>query len=101
MAEVTVLAEAEIKPTESQEKVEAAVSNILGGASLTVRPQGKDCVLIAEATRQDSLFKLRNLLRSDRIRDAARKALFRSIRGNIISFCLNKQVAFAGHVSFC
>ncbi len=40
------------------------------------------------------------MLRSDRIRDAARKFLFRSIRGDNIVFCLNRQVAFAGHVSF-
>jgi hypothetical protein len=56
--------------------------------------------LTAEASGQDSLVKLRSLLRTDRIRDAARKALFHSIRGNTICFCLNKQVAFAGHISF-
>jgi hypothetical protein len=100
MDEVTVLAETEINPTESQEKVEAAVCNVLGKVSITIRPQGKGCILTAKASRQDSLVKLRGLLRTDRIRDAARKALFRSIRGNTISFCLNKQVAFAGHISF-
>ena len=40
------------------------------------------------------------MLRNDRIRDAARRFLFKSIRGNMISFFLNKQVAFAGHISF-
>jgi hypothetical protein len=100
MDEVTVLAETEINPTESQEKVEAAVRNVLARVSITIKPQGKGRVLMAEASRQDSLVKLRSLLRTDRIRDAARKALFHSIRGNTISFCLNKQVAFAGHISF-
>jgi predicted RNA binding protein with dsRBD fold (UPF0201 family) len=47
------------------------------------------------------LIKFRKLLRNDRIRDAARKILLKSIRGNRISFCLNKQVAFVGHISFC
>ena len=100
MDEVTVLAETEINPTEGEEKVEAAVRNVLGKVSMTIKPQGKGSVLTAEASGQDSLVKLRSLLRTDRIRDAARKALFRSIRGNTISFCLNKQVAFAGHISF-
>jgi hypothetical protein len=100
MDEVTVLAETEINPTESEEKVETAVRNVLGKVSTIIKPQGKGSVLTAEASGQDALVKLRSLLRTDRIRDAARKALFRSIRGNAISFCLNKQVAFAGHISF-
>jgi len=100
MAEVTVLAETEINPTESEEKVETAVCNVLGNFSMAIKPERKSSVLTAEASGQDSLVKLRSLLRTDRIRDAARKVLFRSIRGNNISFCLNKQVAFAGHISF-
>ncbi len=100
MVEVTVHVEAEINPTESEDKVKAAVTNVLGNASITIKPSGKADTLTAEAKGQDSLFKLRNILRTDRIRDAARKALFHSIRGNTISFCLNKQVAFAGHISF-
>ncbi len=100
MGEVVVRVEAEINPTESEDKVKTAVTNVLGNASITIKPSSKGSVLEAEATGQDSLVKLRNILRTDRIRDAARKALFHSTRGNIVSFCLNKQVAFAGHISF-
>lgn len=100
MDQVTVHAETEINPTETEEKVKIAICNILGDVSITVTLDGKCSVLKAEGLGQDSLVKLRNMLRNDRIRDAARKALFHSIRGNSISFCLNKQVAFAGHVSF-
>ncbi|MGA3112366.1 MAG: RNA-binding domain-containing protein [Candidatus Bathyarchaeia archaeon] len=100
MDQVTVHAETEINPTETEEKVKIAICNILGDVSITITLDGKCSVLKAEASGQDSLVKLRNMLRNDRIRDAARKALFHSIRGNSISFCLNKQVAFAGHVSF-
>jgi predicted RNA binding protein with dsRBD fold (UPF0201 family) len=100
MDEVTVHVEAEINPTESEDRVKTAVTNVLGNASITIKPSGKADTLIAEAKGQDSLFKLRIILRTDRIRDAARKALFHSTRGNTISFCLNKQVAFVGHVSF-
>ena len=100
MVEVAVHVEAEINPTENEEIVKAAVTNVLGNASITIKPSTRASILTAEAKGQDSLIKFRNILRSDRIRDASRKALFRSIRGNTISFCLNKQVAFAGHISF-
>ena len=100
MEQVTVHAETEINPTESEEKVRMAVNNVLGSPSITVEPNGKTSLLTANAKGQESLVKLRNLLRNDRIRDAARRLLFKSIRGNTISFCLNKQVAYAGHISF-
>ncbi|HYA77107.1 MAG TPA: RNA-binding domain-containing protein [Verrucomicrobiae bacterium] len=100
MDEVTVHIEAEINPTEGEDKVKTAVTNVLGNASITIKPSGKADTLMAEAKGPDSLFKLRTILRTDRIRDAARKALFHGTRGNTISFFLNKQVAFAGHVSF-
>ena len=101
MDQVTVHAETEINPTETEEKVKTAVSNVLGGnVTFAVKPDLKGNVLTAETSGQDSLFKFRNMLRNDRIRDAARKALFHSTRGNTISFCVNKQVAFAGHISF-
>jgi uncharacterized protein len=100
MEQITIHAETEINPTETEEKVKIAVRNILGNVSMQVTSEGKGSILMADSSGQDSLVKFRNLLRTDRIRDAARKALHHSIRGNSISFCLNKQVAFAGHVSF-
>jgi uncharacterized protein len=100
MVEVTVFVEAEIYPTESEESVKAAVTNFLENAVITVKPAAKGSTLTAVAKGEESLIKLRNMLHNDRIRDAARRLLFKSIRGNMISFCLNKQVAFAGHISF-
>jgi len=100
MVEVTVHMEAEINPTEGEEKVREAINNVLGNASITITPIGKENTLTAEASGRESLIKLRNILRSDKVRDASRKALFRSLQGKTISFCLNKQVASAGHVSF-
>jgi len=100
MVEVTVTVETEINPTEDEEKIRQAVNNILDNATFIIKETYPSSTLIAEAKGQDALTKLRNLLRNDRIRDAARRYLFKSARGNTISFCLNKQVAFAGHVSF-
>jgi uncharacterized protein len=101
MEQVNVHIEADVNPTESLEKVQAAVDTIVEGATVEVRAVAKGSVLIAQANGQESLIKLRKALRNDRIRDAARKQLLRAIRGNTIFFCLNKQVASAGHISFC
>ena len=101
MEEIVVRVEAEINPTEDAEKVKRAVSNIFDIASVEVKPSYNGSVLNAVANEREVLVKFRNLLRSDRIRDAARKVFFGGLRENTIRFCLNKQVAFAGHVSFC
>ena len=100
MAEVTIHVEAEVNPTEAEEKVKAAVANLFGDIPTQIKPSYRGSLLTAEAKGQEALVKLRNLLRMDRVRDAARKFLFKNLRENAISFCLNKQVAFAGHVSF-
>jgi uncharacterized protein len=100
MVEVTLFVEAEVNPTESEDNVKAAVNNVFGNAAITIKPSIKGSTLTAIAKGQDSLVKLRNMLHNDRIRDASRKLLFKSIRGNMISFYLNKQVAFVGHISF-
>lgn len=100
MVEVTVFVETEINLTEDEEKVRQAVNNVLDNASITVKEAYPGSVLTAEAKGQDALTKLRNLLRNDRIRDAARRHFYKSTRGNTVSFYLNKQVAYAGHVSF-
>ena len=100
MDEIAVYVEAEINLTEDEEKVRKAVANIFDDISMEINPSSRGSVLSAEAKGQAALVKFRNVLRSDRIRDAARKVFFRGIRGNAVSFCLNKQVAFAGHVSF-
>ena len=100
MVEVTIFVETQINPTENVESVKAAINNFLDNATITIKPSIKGNSLTAVAKGQDSLFKLRNLLRNDRIRDASRRMLFKSIRGNMISFYLNKQVTFVGHISF-
>jgi predicted RNA binding protein with dsRBD fold (UPF0201 family) len=101
MVEVTVYVETEVNPTEDEDKVRQAINNVVGNAEITVKPAARGSSLTAEAKGQDSLIKLRNILRNDRVRDAARRLLFKSTRGNTISFYLNKQVAYAGHASFC
>jgi len=100
MDEVRIHIETEINPTESEEKVKRAVENIFGNIQAKIQPVHKGGLLTAETRGLESLTKLYNLLRRERVRDAARKVLFEGLSGKTISFCLNKQVAFAGHVSF-
>jgi predicted RNA binding protein with dsRBD fold (UPF0201 family) len=100
MDEIRVYVEAEINPTESEDKVKQAVESIFGNIETKVQSTYKGGLLTAETTSLESLTKLYNLLRRERIRGAARRVLFDGLSGKTISFCLNKQVAFAGHVSF-
>ena len=100
MDEVKVYIEAEVNPTESDEKVKRAVENIFGNVQTRIQSTSKGAILTAEAEGLESLTKLYNLLRRERIRDAARGVLFEGLNGNTITFFLNKQVAYAGHLSF-
>jgi predicted RNA binding protein with dsRBD fold (UPF0201 family) len=100
MEKMTVLVEAEINPTETEEKVKTAVANMFGNLSIQVKPSKVGSVLTAEAKNREALENLRNTLRRDRVRAAARKILYTGLREKTISFCLNKQVAFVGHASF-
>ncbi len=100
MAEVTVKVETEINPTESEEKVKSAVTNIFANALAVVVPCKAGSVLRAEAQGPEALVGFRDLLRRDRVRAAARKVLFTGLEGKTITFFLNKQVALSDHISF-
>jgi predicted RNA binding protein with dsRBD fold (UPF0201 family) len=91
----------EVNPTEDVAKVRQAVEKIFGNLPLEEKDQGGSMLLLAQVKDVRGLFKFGYLLRRERIRDAARGVLFQGLKGNTISFCLNKQVAYAGHVSFC
>jgi predicted RNA binding protein with dsRBD fold (UPF0201 family) len=100
MAEVTLHVEAEVHPTESVEKVKAAVANMFGNLQIETKPLAIGSALVGETKNRDALENFRAVLRRDRVRAAAHKLLHSNVRGSRISFCLNKQVAFTGHVSF-
>jgi predicted RNA binding protein with dsRBD fold (UPF0201 family) len=79
-------------PTEDKERVVRAIRSIFPDASV----EGED-LLTAQATSVDAL---KELLKRQRIRDAARKIMRRNMQGTTTSFRLNKQVAAVGKVSF-
>ena len=100
MDEVSVYIEAEVNPTEDVEKVRRAVENIFGNVEFEIKPQKRGSLLVGKSRGLDGLTKLQNLLRRERIRDAARGALFDGLSEKSIVFYLNKQVAYVSHVSF-
>jgi len=97
---VTVHVEVEINPTETEQKVRQAVENMFGPMNIQTKPLHKGSLLTAEAKGQEALTKLRNLLQREHIRAAARPVLLHGLETKSLNFSLNKQVAFAGHVSF-
>ena len=100
MDELDVEIEVDVNPTEDLEKVKRAVENVFGAVEFEVQPQNHGGRLLARAKGRDGLAKLYNLLRRERIRDAARGAFFEGSGKGSVTFCLNKQVAYAGHISF-
>ena len=100
MDEITVHVETEITPTEDEEKVKTAVANLFGAIAIKTEATHVRSMLTAEAQGREPLENFRNVLRRDRVRDAARRVFYAGSREKSIIFFLNKQVAFAGHVSF-
>ena len=100
MEEISLHVEAEINPTESQEKVEEAVRNIFGDLNFKVKPLHKASLLVGEGKGKESLTNLVDLLRREHIRNAARAVFLEGMEKQAVRFCLNKQVAYVGHVSF-
>jgi len=92
---------AEIRHTESPEKVKRALKNVFIPVSLVVRTHSNGLILVTESNKPYSLKKLHYLLRKQLILDSAREYLKRGIAGTKITFYLHKQAAYAGIVSFC
>lgn len=100
MDEITLSVETEINPTEAEEKVKTALTNLFGNVPIEIKASHVGKVLMSEAQGRQALGNFRNVLRRDRVRDAARRVFYAGLRGKSVVFFLNKQVAFAGHVSF-
>ncbi|WP_455364334.1 RNA-binding domain-containing protein [[Eubacterium] cellulosolvens] len=97
-----VQVEARIHPTEDLEKVRRAIENIYSGP-LSLQKIGETNIQILKGSGDDlSVLKgLKDILKRDRIRAAANAALSSGILGESLIVHLNKQVAYAKHVSFC
>jgi predicted RNA binding protein with dsRBD fold (UPF0201 family) len=89
-------AETEVRATEDQNKVEAAIKKIFP----TLQLSQVGAYLIGESSDVKALDRLHQLLRLQAILDSARKVMRSGRRGNMVKFMLNKQAAAVGKISF-
>ena len=90
----------EIRPTEDPDRVRKALTNIFVG-EVEIKGEIDDygsAKLVGDGP--SSLERFRMILLRDRIRAAGRSQLFKGLDGNRIVTFLNKQVAYANHISF-
>ncbi len=97
---VEIKIEVEVNPTEDENKVRVAVQRVFGDIDLQSVEEEGYRRLLGKAEGAESLARFYELLRKERILDAARIVLLRGVQGNKITFYLNKQVAYVGHISF-
>lgn len=100
MSDIVLYVETEVNPTEDLEKVKQAIENIFGTLEFQVKSRKWDQLLTSEARGHENLIKLFDILSRERIIAAARKVFFSGLDDNSVTFYLNKQVAYAGHISF-
>lgn len=101
MTAIRVIVRTLVNPTEDDQKVLKAISTLSEGGTITRTPLANETIQItSESDSLKSLTPLRDLLKRERVRGAARSVMFASIRGSTLAFMLNKQVAYAGRASF-
>lgn len=91
----------EVNPTEDLEKVKEAVERLFGNLEYRYTRRGHYGTLHFTSSSEDSLSKFKRVVRQDLIRDAVRSYLKAHVENGKLKFYLNKQVAYAGHVSLC
>ena len=97
---VRISVDVEVNPTEDLNKIRVAIQKMLGDLQLNLMEERDGKSLVGEAEGLEMLSSFRVLLKKEQIRKAARRVLFSGLRENMITLYLNKQVAYAGHISF-
>lgn len=94
--------EVEVRPTEDLSKVIKAVRNVVDIDDLNIINAGlpEYKILVKEVNSLTPLTKLHDILRRERILDAARSIFFKMSEGNQLVIKIHKQAAFAGRLSF-
>ena len=93
-----VIIKAKVKPTEDKYKVKKAILNIFPRTKLNFIKEDDEFGKWEGKTK--SVDRLKELLRSQAILDAARTVLEKGMTENAVKFYLNKQAAFVGAVNF-
>lgn len=98
---VKIRVEVEVRPTEDLEKVRRALLNVFEPGKIEVIERDKGYkLLVGESNSYRSLLKIHELIRRERIMDAARSMLRKGVIGNMLIFKVNKQAAYQGRLSF-
>jgi hypothetical protein len=100
MNKLLVKIEVVVNPTEDLEKVKKAVENMFGSLEFEIKPGTGGYVYISENQGYESLIIFHELINSEKILAAARKIFRDEMTEKSVNFYLNKQVAYAGHISF-
>ena len=88
---------AELHPTEDPEKVIQAITNLFGDIQLNHDTENN--IITGKITEISQLKDLRNRIAQDRIKATMYNTLSRWTKDDYLSFGLNRQAAYAGHVS--
>jgi hypothetical protein len=95
MRTIEIFVSSPVRPTERVDRVVSAIENIFPGLVMDIRSDR-----IEAYDGPESLRVIHELLRGQKILDAARSEMMRGLQGEATSFQLNKQAALMGIVSF-
>lgn len=97
---VRITVEAEVRPTESLEKVKKAVFSIIKPSNLVIEDiHGEFKLIRAECSSVECLEPLRNIVRKQQVEPALKSYLLKYREGNRLLLLLHKQVAFVEKLS--
>ncbi|MGC9112166.1 RNA-binding domain-containing protein [Acidilobus sp.] len=94
-----IVAEVELRPTESEEKVMKALTNLFDPERVEKVQAGDYEIIRAYASSLASLQKLHRLLRAQEILEAARSYMLKELKGDAVTMLFHKQAAYEGKVS--
>jgi predicted RNA binding protein with dsRBD fold (UPF0201 family) len=86
-----------VQQTEDPEKVKKAITNLFGDISLN--HDRDDSIITGKIDAIEGLHNFRSRIAQDRIKTTLANTLTRWTKEDYLSFGLNRQAAYAGHVS--
>lgn len=86
-----------VQQTEDPEKVKKAITNLFGDISLNY--DRDESIITGKIDAIEGLHSFRSRIAQDRIKTTLSNTLTRWTKEDYLSFGLNRQAAFAGHVS--
>ncbi len=95
MRTIEIFVSSSVRPTERVDRVVSAIENIFPGLIMDIRSDR-----IEAYDGPESLRMIHELLRRQKILDAARSEMLRGLEGGATCFRLNKQAALMGAISF-